>query len=148
VSAAVEPLVDALRRTGTVERVCVGSFADTRLRRIRAAAGPALATSLGPREVLSLRAESLRASRGRRVPDVPCVQVPPRLGPVAIVDERFVAAAHRRGLQVHTWTINDRAEMIRLLDLGVDGIMTDRADLLRDVLLDRGQWSGGQVPDH
>jgi len=51
-----------------------------------------------------------------------------------------VRAAHERGLQVHVWTINDSGEIGRLLDLGVDGIMTDRTDVLKDVLTERGQW--------
>ena len=58
-----------------------------------------------------------------------------------LVDARFVAAAHRRGLPVHVWTIDDPAEMERLLDLGVDGIMTDRPAVLKEVLVRRGQWS-------
>jgi glycerophosphoryl diester phosphodiesterase len=59
---------------------------------------------------------------------------------VTLVDKRFVAEAHRRGVQIHVWTIDDRAEMTRLLDLGVDGIMTDRPAVLREVLELRGQW--------
>jgi glycerophosphoryl diester phosphodiesterase len=63
--------------------------------------------------------------------------VPPGLGLIRVIDPRFLAAAHRRGLPVHAWTINDRAEMERLLDLGVDGIMTDDAPGLREILLAR-----------
>jgi glycerophosphoryl diester phosphodiesterase len=59
---------------------------------------------------------------------------------LALVDRAFLDNAHRRGIDVHVWTVNDPAQMMRLLDLGVDGIMTDRADLLRDVLTRRGQW--------
>ena len=70
--------------------------------------------------------------------------VPARLGRRPFVDARFLAAAHRAGAQVHAWTVNDADEMTRLLDLGVDGVMTDRADLLRDVLRERGQWTGAQ----
>ncbi len=69
-----------------------------------------------------------------------CAQVPARIGGRRFVDARYLAAARRLGLPVHVWTVNDRAEMTRLLDLGVDGIMTDRADVLRDVLVERGQW--------
>jgi glycerophosphoryl diester phosphodiesterase len=68
------------------------------------------------------------------------VQVPTHQGPLPLVTERFVAAAHTRDLPVHVWTIDDPAEMNRLLDLGVDGIMSDRPDLLKDVLTARGQW--------
>jgi glycerophosphoryl diester phosphodiesterase len=53
---------------------------------------------------------------------------------------RFLARAHAAGLQVHAWTVNDPAMMGRLLDLGVDGIMTDETAMLRDVLISRGQW--------
>ena len=64
-----------------------------------------------------------------------------RQGPVLIVDRRFVDGAHRAGLPVQVWTIDDATEMERLLDLGVDGIMTDRPTVLKDVLMRRGQWS-------
>ena len=57
-----------------------------------------------------------------------------------IVTPRFIATAHAAGLEVHVWTIDDPGEMRRLLTLGVDGIMTDRPDLLRDVLRERGDW--------
>jgi glycerophosphoryl diester phosphodiesterase len=67
--------------------------------------------------------------------------VPARIGRRPFVDARYVAAAHRLGLPVHAWTVNDPAEMTRLLDLGVDGIMTDRADVLRGLLIARGQWT-------
>jgi glycerophosphoryl diester phosphodiesterase len=66
--------------------------------------------------------------------------VPARIGRRIFVDEQYVGAAHALGVPVHAWTVNDTDEMQRLLDLGVDGIMTDRADVLRDLLLARGQW--------
>jgi glycerophosphoryl diester phosphodiesterase len=71
-----------------------------------------------------------------------CAQVPARIGTRIFVDERYVAVAHQLGLAVHVWTVNDRAQMSRLLDLGVDGIITDRADVLRDLLSARGCWPG------
>jgi len=72
-----------------------------------------------------------------------CVQVPPSFGRVPLVDGRFVAAAHDYGLPVHVWTIDEADAMERLLDLGVDGIMTDRPEVLRAVLVRRGQWTLG-----
>jgi glycerophosphoryl diester phosphodiesterase len=71
-----------------------------------------------------------------------CAQVPARIGRRPFVDARYLAAAHAAGVPVHAWTVNEPAEMTRLLDLGVDGIMTDRADVLRDLLVSRGQWQG------
>jgi glycerophosphoryl diester phosphodiesterase len=135
--AAVEPLVAVLDRTAAHDRVCLAAFSDRRLTQLRALTGGRVCTALGPREVAKLKAASLGAPA--RFAGA-CAQVPLRQGPIALVDRRFVNAAHRRGLRVHLWTIDDAAEMGRLLDLGVDGIMTDRPDLLRDVLDGRGQW--------
>jgi glycerophosphoryl diester phosphodiesterase len=144
VDGAAIPLADAIRRTGALDRVSVGAFPDRWVAKVRAAAGPGLCTALGIRGVLALRVASYRRVAPLR-PPAGCVQVPPRVGSIDLVDRRFMFAAHRRDLQVHAWTINDPAEMRRLLELGVDGIMTDRAELLRDVLVARGQWHG-QAP--
>jgi glycerophosphoryl diester phosphodiesterase len=70
-----------------------------------------------------------------------CAQVPLQLGGRALVDERFLTAAHDRGLQVHVWTVDTVAESTALLDLGVDGLMTDRPAMLRELLEQRGQWA-------
>jgi glycerophosphoryl diester phosphodiesterase len=98
-----------------------------------------LCTSLGPGAAMRLRLPAAthpqRAALAGR-----CAQVPARVGRRIFVDARYVAAAHTLGVPVHAWTVNDPAEMARLLDLGVDGIMTDRADVLRDLLVQRGQW--------
>ena len=131
---AVEALVSAIARTASAHRVCVGAFSDRRLRRLRRLLGPAVTTSLGPGQVASLRLTGRVAGGGT------CAQVPVRQGPVRIVDRSFVRFARRAGLQVHLWTIDDPAEMRRLLDLGVDGIMTDRPAVLKQVLVERGQW--------
>jgi len=133
--STIGPTIDAIRRTGTLDRVCVGAFSTRRIDAVRAALGPDLCTSLGPRAALRLRRR--RPAEGYAGQ---CAQVPARIGRRPFVDARYVAAAHAAGLVVHAWTVNDEAEMQRLLDLGVDGIMTDRADLLRDVLTARGQW--------
>jgi glycerophosphoryl diester phosphodiesterase len=132
--SAVGPLVEAVRRAGAVDRVCVGSFHDRLIPAVRARLGERLCTSLGPREVLALRLGALRRTAAG------CAQVPPGLLRIRVIDPRFVAAAHGLGLPVHAWTVNDPAEMNRLLDLGVDGIMSDDAPALRDVLRARQAW--------
>ena len=77
----------------------------------------------------------------RAVRSVDCLQVPVAQGRLTVVDARTVTAAHRAGLQVHVWTVNEPEEMRRLLDLGVDGLVSDRADLLAQVLRERGVWA-------
>jgi glycerophosphoryl diester phosphodiesterase len=70
-----------------------------------------------------------------------CAQLPETPGQhQGVVDRRLVRAAHERGLQVHVWTVDDADRMAALLDLGVDGIMTDHLETLRTVLIDRGVW--------
>lgn len=136
--AAVEPLVEVIRRTNAIDRVCIGAFSDRRLARIRAQLGPRLCTSMGPRQVAKLLGVARGMPGGRF--SAACVQVPTRRGPVPIITERFLDAAHARGLPVHVWTINDPDEMHQLLDLGVDGIMTDAPDVLKQVLDERSIW--------
>ena len=136
--AVVAPLAQLLARTGAIERVCIGSFSDARIACMVELLGPELCTSGGPRAVARLRIASIGGRT--KVPSMGCVQVPTRARGITIVDARFVRAAHRRGLPVHVWTIDDPAEMNRLLDLGVDGIMTDQPEVLRTVLQSRGSW--------
>jgi glycerophosphoryl diester phosphodiesterase len=136
----VAPTVETVIRSGATERVLLASFDDRRLTRARALAGPSIATSLGSRSVARLRLASLAGVPLRLPESVAAVQVPPRHGRITLVDRRFLALAHRLGLQVHVWTIDDPTEMERLLDLGVDGIMTDRLTILRDVYRTRGLW--------
>lgn len=138
--AGVDPTVSVVHRLGAQDRVLLASFSDARLVRLRAAGGPGMATSLGMRAVARLRVAALTGRLLRLPPGVVAAQVPVRYGPVPVLDRRFLHHAHRLGLQVHVWTIDDPAEMAALLDLGVDGIMTDRVDILRDVYANRGHW--------
>jgi glycerophosphoryl diester phosphodiesterase len=136
--AAVVPLVDVLRRTRAYDRVCVAAFSDRRVARFRRLTGNQVCTGMGPSEVARLRLAAWGAFTGPFA--AACVQVPLRYGRVRLVERRFVAAAHRRGLPVHVWTVDEPHHMELLLDLGVDGIMTDRPAVLKDVLERRGQW--------
>ena len=132
---AMAPLVAALRRHACLDRVAIGSFSDLRLRRLRRELGPRLCTSLGPAAVASLVSGAPVPLAGL------AAQVPVRQGPVPVVTDTFVRRAHRRGLQVHVWTIDDPVEIARLLDLGVDGIMSDDLRALRDVMVARNLWN-------
>jgi glycerophosphoryl diester phosphodiesterase len=143
---AVEPLVDTLRRTDAIDRVCITSFSDRRLTQVRRALGPALCTALGPAAVGSLRLASVLPPAAATPMIAPLIrfgaaQVPLRRGWMPFVDARFVRAAHRARLHVHVWTVNDEPTMRQLLDLGVDGIMTDRPTVLKQVLEARQQWT-------
>jgi glycerophosphoryl diester phosphodiesterase len=133
--------VRTVRRVGVADRICIGSFSDARVAAARRLFGPAVCTALGPRGVAALRLSSYspRAAGLVRI-QAGCAQVPLHLGGRALVDERFVAAAHARGLQVHVWTVDDPAECTRVLELGVDGVMTDRPAMLRELLEKRGSW--------
>jgi glycerophosphoryl diester phosphodiesterase len=133
----VAPLVALVSRLNALGRVCIGSFSDRRVARIRALARGRICSSMG--QVAT--AMAYVASRSGRMPGfhADCLQVPQRWGALRI-DRRFVNAAHRAGLPVHVWTVDDESEMELLLDLGVDGIMTDRPRLLKRVLESRGLW--------
>jgi glycerophosphoryl diester phosphodiesterase len=145
---AIAPLAETLHRTKAWDRVCVASFSDRRLAHIRARmrvlAGRDVCTSLGPRGVALLKARSVGV--WRRTPSqiahtgVACAQVPYMVGAVPFVTRAFLDNAHARGLQVHVWTVNERQWMERLLDLGVDGIITDELHMLREVMEARGLW--------
>ncbi|MFJ1653190.1 glycerophosphodiester phosphodiesterase [Streptomyces sp. NPDC088337] len=137
---ALRPLLDLIERTNAWDRVCVGSFSEARVVRAQRLAGPRLATSYGTRGVLALRLRSWGLPAVPRRSAV-AAQVPVSQYGVPVVDRRFVRTAHARGLHVHVWTINEPALMHRLLDLGVDGIMTDHIDTLRKVMEERGVWA-------
>jgi glycerophosphoryl diester phosphodiesterase len=145
---AVDPLIELVRGLGALERVCMGSFRPGRAAAMRRALGPRLCTICDPIDVARIRLGRLGGLLGEV--GGACAQVPvrqslpgPLPGTVAVADAAFVRRAHERGVAVHVWTINEADEMHRLLDLGVDGIMTDRPTLLRQVLVERGQWSEG-----
>ncbi|HLM06112.1 MAG TPA: glycerophosphodiester phosphodiesterase [Blastococcus sp.] len=140
-AGVLAPLVRTVRRLGMADRICLGSFSDARIAAARRLFGPSVCTSLGPRGVAALRLSSYspRAADLVRI-QAGCAQVPLQLGGRALVDERFVDAAHARGLQVHVWTVDTPEECTTMLDTGVDGVMTDRPAMLRELLEKRGEW--------
>lgn len=136
---ALEPFVEVLDATKAYDRVCAAAFSDRRLARFRAMTGNRVCTTLGPVSIARLRFAAWGLPAGPIAGA--CTQVPVKRGPVPIVDAGFLRAAHRRDLRVHVWTIDDADEMDRLLDLGVDGIMTDRPSVLKEVMEWRGDWA-------
>ncbi|MEU8227694.1 glycerophosphodiester phosphodiesterase [Kribbella sp. NPDC048915] len=134
--SGLEPAAKVLRSADAIDRVCVSSFSQSRVRRIRKLLGPRLCTGYGDWEAGLIRFLPFALpSRGA------CLQIPERYGPLRVLTPGLIRRAHSRGKQVHLWTIDDAPTMHRLLDAGVDGIITDRTDVLRDVLKERGQWA-------
>lgn len=137
---AVAPTVAAVLRAGAADRVALTSFDDARLRRLRRLA-PAVATGMSPGEVRALWLDArLRVLPTRWLTVGAMAQVPVRHGGRTVVTPAFVTAAHRAGAEVHVWTVDEPGQMRQLLGWGVDGLVTDRPDLLRQVLAERGQW--------
>jgi glycerophosphoryl diester phosphodiesterase len=138
--AALEPCLDLLDRMRCWDRVCIGSFSDRRLGRVRGAIIQShlnVCTSMGPLGVLAMKAREFRLPTGSRAQ---CAQVPVKHAGIPVVTRGFVDTCHRQGIQVHVWTIDDPAEMRRLVELGVDGLMTDKPSLLKQVLVEMGRW--------
>jgi glycerophosphoryl diester phosphodiesterase len=134
---AVRPLAEVLRRAAAWDRVCITSFSAFRVQATRRALDRPVCMATSPVGVGALRSgmpTRLLAARFGKL-SVRCAQIPVRMA-----TGLFLRRAHRAGLQVHVWTVNDRAVMTRLLDLGADGIMTDDTAALREVLEARGQW--------
>lgn len=140
--SAIEPLVATLRMHRAQDRVCVSSFSPTRLGRFRRLAGPGVATGSASAAV-ALAAFVPLLPRLLPSPGV-CYQVPTtqtiKGRRLPVLTPALLATARARGARVHVWTINDADQMHRLIDLGVDGLVTDRVDLLKQVAIERGLW--------
>jgi glycerophosphoryl diester phosphodiesterase len=134
-AAAVTPLARTLVEADAAHRVCAAGAWDGWLARLRREVGPELTTALGWRALATLIA------RAPAIP--PWWHEPGRFAhvPLPLTHPRLITRAHALGVRVITWTVNDPARMHRLLDAGVDGIITDRPDLLREVLIARAQWT-------
>lgn len=140
---AVEPLVRTIAAHRAEDRVCVGSFGVDRIRAFRRRTGGSVATSLS----------QVGVAWTRFLPLVPRVLPAPGLAlqipvhteirgrQVRLVTPGLIARAHAAGLQVHVWTIDDPQVMHELLDLGIDGLISDRIDVLREVCEERRLWS-------
>lgn len=136
---AIDPMARAIRVANAQDRVLIGSFSARRRRGVVAQL-PGVATSAAPGEVLlSFLAGlvGLTSLAGWALRAVDAVQIPLSAGPFRLGTRRAIRAFHAAGVEVHFWTVNDVAEMARLLDAGADGIVTDRADLALDLVQGR-----------
>ena len=140
---AVEATCRLVREEGAVDRVCLASFSHRRVRRARSLL-PTITTGASMLEVALVKLLPSAVLTLLRLPAADCLQVPVRSRGLTVVTGRFVRRAHRRGLQVHVWTVDTADEMHRLLDLGVDGLITDRTDVLAEVLASRGTPLSGR----
>lgn len=132
------PLVDVLSRLDAWERLIVGSFSDDRLARFRKLSEGRVPISAGPRVARRwLMRSRLRRSGGG---EISALQIPLTSKGIRVVDRLLIETAQHFDVAVHVWTVNRIEEMEHLLEMGVDGLITDRPDLLRQVLVDRGQW--------
>lgn len=141
--AAIEPLAALLSRSGAEQRVCVSSFSHRRISRFRRLTGGRVATGCSPVEAVAFRLLpsgrlARRLTRGR----VAVLQLPHRRGRFEVVTPGLVRRAHAGGAHVHVWTVDDPQEMATLLDRDIDGIITDRTEVLKDVLDRAGRWAG------
>jgi len=142
----VMPLLETLKRHDALDRVCVASFSNRNLRRMRRLV-PGICSTLSPSEVAQLWLTSKLPFERVLGAKAPCVELPykQRLRSghrLTVATKALIQKAHAHGMQVHVWTINNEAHMHHLLDLGVDGIMTDKPSVLKAVLVARGQWIG------
>lgn len=134
----VAPLVQIVERFEALDRVCLASFDRASIERMRRQAGPDVCTILSRREVAILRGASF-LPMGARV-EGRAAQIPVRYRHIPLVDARLVRAAHDAGIDVHVWTVDDPTEMHRLLDLGVDGLISNDPAALKRALIERGEW--------
>lgn len=128
---AVADTIKAARRE---ETTLIGSFFDRRIAKFRRITDGTIATSAGPATALAMW---LASRRGRSIPARVAAYQVPYDSKALPLDERYIAAIHEAGAQVHAWTVNSSDAMVQLLDNGVDGIVTDRPDLLNAVTAER-----------
>jgi glycerophosphoryl diester phosphodiesterase len=136
---AIGPTIDAVRSTGAIHRVLVTSFSEARRSRTVAGLAGVASSASSTMFAVALVAATLGLSPIVRsvLRKVDAIQVPETAFGLRIVSTRLVRMFHAAGCEIHIWTINDAASMIRLLDYGVDGLVTDRADLALEVLRNR-----------
>ncbi len=129
----IKPLCSLIRTRRMTEKVIVGSFRQAVIDEFRATC-PEVATSASPSEVTEFLTLSKTGLSESYNPPMQALQIPENLGGLSVVTEKFVENAHRKNLKIHVWTINETANMQRLINIGVDGVMTDYPDRLLELL--------------
>ena len=133
---ALEDSVRIIKEMNSLNRTCLASFSSSRLMRIKKLAGPEACTSSGQMDIFKLMCRSvgikLKKSKGH------CAQIPLTQWGVPVLTKRFINSAKREGKLVHVWTIDEKEQMFNLMDLGVDGIMTDKPSVLKEAMTERG----------
>ena len=127
----VLPTMEVIKKTNSTDKVCIASFSSKRLKQVHKLY-PEICLSMGPFEVMKLLLASFGLYR-RKVPGN-CLQIPIYQYGIKLVTKRFINYIHSIGLKIHVWTINDEDTMQKLIDLGVDGIITDRPKALKELL--------------
>lgn len=149
---ALEPTLQILRRHNALNRVCLASFSDRRIRAARRLLRGAVATSAAQREITLFRVSPGLLTR-RLHTEAPALQVPVRHRirgrTITVATPALIDLAHRLGKHVHVWfhawDNETPEELHRLLDLGADGIVSDRIDMLAEVLAERGHPLGSRT---
>lgn len=137
---AIQPLIALVRSTDCGDRITVAGAWDGWLDQICRAV-PAVERVLGWQTLSGLITSTQAGLRAPRwVATAQWAHVPHSIGRMPLLLDRLITSAHRIGVRINVWTVNSPVMMTRLLDLGADGIITDRPDLLREILIARGEW--------
>ena len=141
---ALENTVKIIKEMKCFSRSCLASFSSSRLNRIRKLAGPEACTSSGQMDIFKLICKSLGINL--RINTADCAQIPIKQWGVPILTKRFLRIAKKENKLVHVWTIDNKEEMFKLIDFGVDGIMTDKPSILKQAMNERGFSDLGNSP--
>jgi glycerophosphoryl diester phosphodiesterase len=134
----VDAVMEVLRRTASLQRVLLAAEHDEIMRAIRRAAGERAATSMSVGEVVDFIGRTQRDDWSGYTAPAQALQIPPAHGGIDLVTPASIGAAHQHGMEMHVWTINDTPEIERLLDLDVDGVMSDLPGLVASAVRRRG----------
>ena len=135
----VRPLCEVIRETNSYNRICIGGFNDLRIYSIIRQLGSSVCYSLGPVGVMCCYLAFI-ANKNFKV-NAGCLQIPEAVFGYNFASKKFIEFAHRSGLLVHIWTVNKESRMRKLIDFGVDGIMTDNCIGLKKVMQEYELWN-------